>query len=247
LKTLLIDIETFPLSAFAWGTRKVYIANNQVITPPGVLSFAAEWYEKPHDRVFYSLWADGQRGMAEAAWDLMHEADAVITYNGDRFDLPWFNTLWIESGVAADRGFPAEPATIDLYKTVRSKLRLHSNKLEHVTKWLGVKQKIQTGGFDLWTGCMNADPRAQAKMERYNRNDVTIMRKVYEALRPLMRTHPNTNVIDGTEDRCPACKSARRKKDGTRPTLTRRYQRYRCLDCKRTYSDSRPLNITSTR
>lgn len=247
MKTLLIDIETFPLKGYAWGTKDVYIANNQVISPPGVLSFAAEWYEKPYNQVFHSLWNDGTRGMADAVWDLMQEADAVITYNGDRFDLPWLNTLWIESGVSKDRGFPTEPATIDLYKTVRSRLRLHSNKLEHVTAWLGVKSKIQTGGFDLWVGCMNGDENAQKRMERYNRNDVAIMRKVYEGLRPLMRSHPNSNVIDGTEDRCPVCKSARRAKDGTRPTLTRRYQRYRCLNCKRLYSDSKPLDITSTR
>lgn len=247
MKTLLIDLETFPLSAFAWDTRKVYIANNQIISNPGVLSFAAEWYEKPYDKVFYSLWSDGKQAMAEAAWDLMQEADAVITFNGDRFDMQWLNTLWMETNLHKTRGLPTEPASIDLYKTVRSKLRLHSNKLENVTKWLGVKQKMQTGGFELWVGCMNGDPRAQAKMERYNRNDVTIMRKVYEALRPLMRSHPNLNVIHGTEDLCPACGSARRTKDGTRPTLTRRYQRYRCTDCKRLYSDSRPLAITGTR
>jgi RNase_H superfamily len=247
MKTLLIDIETFPLSGYAWGLWDQNIGLNQIITPPGVLSFAAEWYEKPYDRVFYSRWGDGTKAMAEAAWDLMNEADAVITYNGDRFDIKWFNTLWMESKVSDERGFPPPPASIDLFKVVKSKLYLPSNKLEYVTKWMGIASKIQTGGFELWKGCMSGDEKSWAKMERYNRNDVTIMRKVYEGLRPLMTQHPNVNVINQTEDLCPACTSPRRTKEGTRPTLTRRYQRYRCTDCKRLYSDSKPLNITSTR
>jgi len=247
MKTLLIDIETFPLSGYAWGTRDVYISLNQVITPPGVLSFAAEWYENPHNKVFYSLWKDGKEDMAKAAWDLIQEADAVITYNGDRFDLQWFNTLWMETGLDKERGFPTTPASIDLYKTVRSKLRLFSNKLEHVTNWLGIKSKIQTGGFELWLGCMSGDEKSHRKMERYNRNDVTIMRGVYERLRPLMTAHPNLNVINGTDDLCPVCGSSNRTLAGTRPTLTRRYQRYRCTDCNRHYSDNRPLDTTGTR
>lgn len=247
MRTLLIDIETKPLSGYAFGLWDQNIGINQIITTPGVISFAAEWYERPYDKVFYSVHEHGLEAMALAAWKLLDEADAIITYNGNRFDIPWLNTLFIEAGVAKTDGFPTPYASIDLLQTVKRKLRLPSNKLEYVTKWLGIKTKIQTGGFELWSKCMAGDPAAWRKMEAYNRNDVTIMRGVYEAVLPLMTAHPNLNVIEGTEDLCPRCQSPKRIKAGTRPTLTRRYQRYKCSACHTYYSDNKPLDTTGTR
>jgi len=76
--------------------------------------------------------------MIQAAHDLLSEADAVIHYNGNSFDMPWLHTEFLLAGMP-----PPEPyKNIDLLLAVRKRFRFVSNKLDYVTQAVGLEGKV---------------------------------------------------------------------------------------------------------
>ena len=226
MKTLLIDIETRPNLAWVWGMYQQNVSPGQLERPKEILCFAAEWLEEPYKPVFLADWNVGRQGMALGVRALLDEADAVITYNGDKFDLPHLRSLMLIEGLTP----PSEYRSIDLYKTMKQ-FELPFRKLGYVTELLGLESKTETGGFQLWKDVMAGDPEALQTMEAYNRNDTTIMRELYYRLLPWIKNHPNRQLIDGG-DGCPRCAaSGSLEKRGFRVTQVGKYQRYRCTRC----------------
>ena len=67
-------------------------------------------------------------------------------------------------------------------------------------------------------------------IEKYNKQDVILLEKVYERLLPwLGRNHPNRNLYNSTG--CPTCGSAKLQKRGFSYTTTGTFQRYQCTHC----------------
>ena len=224
MKTLLIDIETAPNLAWVWGMYNQNVSPSQLEKPKDILCFATEWLDEPYEPLFFAEWTVGRAGMALSIRKLLDEADAVITYNGDKFDIPHLKSLMLTSGLQP----PSPFKSIDLYKTMKQ-FELPFRKLGYVTELLGLDTKTQTGGFGLWTGVLSGDPEARAMMEAYNRNDVTIMRDLYYRLQPWIKGHPNRNLYGG--DGCPKCGSGNLHKRGTRTTNLGLYQRFQCQAC----------------
>lgn len=229
MKKLIIDIETSPITAYVWGLFKQNIAINQIIDTSSVLCFAAKWvgedevifrssYEHLHEKVIFD------------AWKLLSEADAVIHYNGNKFDLPVLNREFIQLGLE-----PPDPyESIDLYQTVKKQMRLASNKLDHVLQELEIGSKVQHYGFQLWVDCMEGDPEAWELMKQYNVGDVEPLEQLYQRLLPWIKNHPNAALYStDVEERpvCPVCGSHNIKKNGVQPLKTMTYQRYKCNDC----------------
>ena len=229
MKTLLLDIETQPNLAWVWGMYKQHVNPAQLEKPKEILCFATEWLEAPYKPTFLAEWTVGRQGMAIGARALLDEADAVITYNGDRFDLPHLKALMLTEGLTP----PSPYRSIDLYKTMKQ-FELPFRKLGYVTELLGLSTKSETGGFQLWKDVMAGDLEAQRRMQGYNENDVTIMRDLYYRLLPWIKSPPNRLLYDDDEDiaRCarPACRGKLEKR-GTRATGVGLYQRYRCTEC----------------
>ena len=67
-------------------------------------------------------------------------------------------------------------------------------------------------------------------MEEYNKNDVTLLEKVYWKLLPWIKGHPNHGLYDGSAV-CPHCASTSLVKRGYYYTSTVKYQRVKCSDC----------------
>jgi hypothetical protein len=77
---------------------------------------------------------------------------------------------------------------------------------------------------------MNKDPDAWKVMEKYNKQDVILLEKVYERLLPwLGRNHPNRNLYNSTG--CPTCGNAKLQKRGFSYTTTGTFQRFQCTHC----------------
>lgn len=224
MKTLLLDIETAPNLGWVWGAYQQNLSPSTLEKPKEVICFAAEWLDEPYEPQFFADWTVGKAGMALSIRHLLHEADAVITYNGDRFDLPHLKSLMLTANLQP----PSPFKSIDLYKTMKQ-FELPFRKLGYVTELLGLETKTETGGFDLWRRVIGGDPEACATMEAYNRNDVSIMRELYYRLQPWIKGHPNRNLYGGLG--CVFCGSNNLQKRGTRPSGLGIYQRYWCKDC----------------
>jgi len=228
-KILVIDIETAPAVAYVWRLFDENISLEQLISPGRTICAAFKWYGEA-GITFYSEWGDGPSAMFTGLRDAINEADAVVTFNGDRFDLPKLTGEFVQWGLE-----PAAPVTsIDLYKVVK-KLGLQSNKLAFVGPYLKVGDKLKHEGFELWSKVLDGDAAAQEKMQRYNKQDVALTARVYKALRPYMTTHPHISV-DGE---CPNCGSDSVQNRGFRYTRTTKTQRIQCTDCGAWSSGSR--------
>lgn len=216
-KILLLDIETTPSLAYVWGLFRENIPLARLIESGRVLCWSAKWLGDRHIYFGREL---------EEIHALLEEADVVVHYNGRRFDIPTLNRAFVKEGLSP----PSSYQQVDLLSTVRSQFRFVSNKLDHVVQELGLGKKQETS-FSDWIGCMEGDEKAWRKMERYNKNDVRILERLYKKLLPWIPNHPNVNLIEGKGDGCPKCGSKKLHKRGFHIAATRRYQRYQCQKC----------------
>lgn len=225
-KILVIDIETAPSLAYAWSLFKENIPLPRLLERGRVICFAAKWVGGK--RVyFYSEDKDGHDGMVAAAHDMFSDADAIVTYNGKKFDVPHLNAEFVSYGLGPARPFKH----IDLYQTVRTNFRFPSNKLDYVAGELGLGHKAETGGFELWQQCMDGNKAAWRKMREYNVHDVELTEALYEVLLPWIKGHPNLAVWTGNEWACPTCGSCDLRKDGWAAAQVITYAQYQCEGC----------------
>lgn len=224
---LLLDIETAPAVAYVWSLFDQGIPLDRLIQPSRTLCWAAKWHDRP-EIYFDAEWNHQHPApMLEGIHKLMSYADAIVTYNGDKFDLPKLMGGFVEHGGLKP---PAPAASIDLYKTVKN-LGWTSSKLSHVAPLLGIGQKVKHEGFGLWSKVMAGDKAAQKRMERYNKNDVRLLGRLYNVLRPFVKTHPYLGQYGSGEMECPRCGSYKMQARGWRRTRLFRIQRVQCQSC----------------
>ena len=97
MKKLIIDIETAPNKVYAWGLFNQNIALSQIEEPGYTLCWAAKWYGK--SKIYFnSIHQSSQEEMLKEIHDLLSEADAVIHYNGTKFDIPVLNGEFAQQG-----------------------------------------------------------------------------------------------------------------------------------------------------
>ena len=222
-KTLVIDIETRPTTAYVWDLWDVNISLDQIVDPGGVLCFGAKWL---HDKktIFFSDWQHGHTRMVKEAHKLLSEAEAVITYNGDKFDLPKLKGEFLIANLS-----PPPPLTsIDVIKSIR-KLGLLSNKLGFVGPFISAGEKVKHEGFSLWKNVIDGNKTAQKKMQTYCLQDVLLLESVYNKLLPYIHNHPR--LIDSSAEACGACGKHRLQRRGVRRTKAFTIQRMQCQAC----------------
>lgn len=237
-KILTLDIETAPNLAYVWKFWNVpHIGLNQVKEVGHVLCFAAKWLDEDQT-LFWSEFGHGPEVMVRAAHELLSEADAVITYNGDSFDLKILNWEFLQR----ELGPPAPYVSVDLLKAMRKNFRAHSNKLDHVVQELEIGAKVKHAGFELWLGCLRGDPESWRTMETYNREDVNLTEQLALRVKPWLVNWPNPALFGDEQEApamsCPGCGGQDLKREGFRYTRQGRYQRYSC-PCGRWSTDGR--------
>ena len=221
-KILVLDIETRPAKAYVWRAFKENIGTDQIIDGGGVICVGAKWLGDRHCELF-SDWEHGHYTMLSEIHKMMSEAEAIVTYNGDRFDIPHL------LGEFVLHGFPPPPpvASIDVVKQIK-KFRFFVNRLAYIGPLLRVGEKVKHEGFELWSKVMDGDPAAQKKMGVYCIQDVRLLEKLYLKVRPFMQNHPFLGEGSGV---CPNCGSSHVQHRGWRRTRCFRIQRIQCQDC----------------
>ena len=223
-KILVVDIETAPGIAYVWQLWDVNVGLEQLIDPGRVICAAWQWYGTRNVE-FGAEWSD--KDTTKWLKDLhaaMSEADAVVTFNGNKFDLPKLNGEFIRIGL----GRPAPAPSIDLRVTTK-KLGYISGKLAFLGPYLKIGAKVKHEGFELWSKVLAGDESARKRMETYNRQDTRLTSALYTKILPYITNHPYLRDVKATE--CPACGSKHTQHRGTRRTKAFIIDRIHCQDC----------------
>lgn len=227
MKALLLDIETAPNTVYVWRLFDERVPVDNLISPGYTLCWSAKWLGK-REVMFDSIHRSKPDAMIRRIHALLDEADAVIHYNGSRFDIPVLQQEILQLGLTP----PSPVKQIDLLDTARKQFRFPSNKLDYVSQALGLGKKVSHKGMELWRGCMAGDAASWRVMERYNRQDVKLLEPLYHKLKPWIKGHPNAALfLDSKRPVCPTCGSHNLQARGIAKTTTLVYHRFQCKEC----------------
>lgn len=221
-KVLLFDIETTPNVSYTWGVYEQDVI--QVREPWRILCVAYKWL---HEDKIHFLSTKGQKddkSLCKKLYDILSCADVIVAHNGDAFDIKKSCARFLVHGLPALKHL----SSIDTKKEAKRRFNFCSNKLNDLGELLGLGKKEKHTGFDLWLGCMSNDADSWSLMERYNKQDVRLLEKVYLKLRPWIRSHP---LMRDDRDGCPKCGSDRVQSRGTRRNAASISRQMWCRDC----------------
>lgn len=237
-KVLVFDIETSPVLARVWGLWQQNVGLNMIKEDWFVLSYAAKWlgvdgviYEDLRGRIDDTVKGYRDAELLSGIWNLLNEADIVITQNGKKFDVKKLNARFVINGFQP----PSVFKHIDTLQIAKRIFGFTSNKLEYMTDKLCVNfKKLKHGefpGFDLWKECLADNIKAWEEMEKYNKHDVLSLEELYNKLSAWDDRHPNFNLYTEAEGRVCRCGSDEFTRNGYAYTQVSKFQKYRCIKC----------------
>lgn len=254
-KILFMDIEATGLVAnfghmlccgFAWGDEKGLVGKPfiySIETHPGRSVVPSEKLiqgvvkalgSKTPDEAARKIRALAIKGQADdsvlvnAVADVIEKADIVVTYYGQRYDIPFIATRLLK---ASSRVLSlADASHIDLWRTARYKLKLNSNRLASLIDFFELNNKKTPVAGPQWVAAGAGDRKALQYVIDHCIPDVLSLAEAYYKLRPLIAKHPRMNSNDGLS--CPNCGSTAMKRNGYYVTMAKiRKQKYMCTNC----------------
>lgn len=256
-KVLIIDLETQRAIVETFSIWRPFIGIDRIIHPTRLLSYAAKWRGED-EVIFNAAWTDPWKNKAAdkaytnfigELYQLLSDADYVVTWNGDRFDVQWIESECGRLGF----GRPAPYKSIDLIKINKKWFRggQMSMKLDWSSRqWLG-DSKVKHGGTDLWHDIRYGTPEerdaAQSLMEEYNIHDTVLTEQLLELYLPWTSINLALFEADDGVAKCSKCASTNLVKQGTRPTLAGRFQQFKCKDCSGWSQSKRAISTTELR
>lgn len=236
MKILLLDIETAPNLAYVWGLWDQNIAINQIAANGYVLCWAAKWLGEK-EVFFDSIYKSSHKKMLRGIWALLDKTDVVVHYNGKKFDIPTLQKEFLQHDMLP----PSPYKHVDLLQVSKEAFRFPSNKLDYVSATLGIGEKIRHEGHELWVKCMAKERAAWETMERYNKQDVLLLEKLYEKFRPWIKKHPVHGAFDEAEV-CTNCGGHNIQRRGYAVTVAMKYPRFQCNDCGTWFRSNKSAN-----
>lgn len=234
-KRLFFDIETSFNTVWSWRTGQQYINADQVIDERAIICISWKWADDP---IVHSLTWDRNQSDKEMLKSFileLNKADEVIAHNGDKFDIRWLRTRCLKNGIQM---FP-KYQSLDTLKLVRSSFNFNSNTLNYIAKYLGLGEKLETGGINLWKEIIfNNNQESLDKMVEYCNQDVILLEKVYNHLKNYLPHKTHNGVLNNKEKfSCPECSSYNQRCNKIYSTAqgTKKYH-LRCNDCGRSHT-----------
>jgi DNA polymerase elongation subunit (family B) len=204
-KRLFFDIETSPNLVFSWNVGyDVRIDYDNIIQERAIICICYKF--EGNDKVYHLTWNKGDdKKMLQKFAEIINTADEVIGHNSDRFDIKWVRTRCIYHGISMTHDIKS----IDTLKAARGKFKFNSNKLDYIGKYLGLGEKMETGGFSLWKDIvLKNSKKALNKMVDYCKQDVLLLEKIFQKINPYIPPKTNAAVMfDRDAVTCPECLS----------------------------------------
>lgn len=232
VRILTIDVER---QRGEWKVRRwdpyppKFLHVDTLVSRPYIMCFAAKWHTSDEVIFHDERGRDGRQRMVKAMWELVNEADVLVTYNGDKADIPWMKEEFKYAGLPK----PMPAKSIDLYKQLKGEFALPYRSLRYAAREFGSIPKLETDGLDLWERCEQGDPEAWALMQSYNETDVRTTEDLWFDFLPWLNgsTHLGVLIGDG-EMRCPNCGStSMTSQPKPARAYVREYQAFRCDEC----------------
>jgi len=227
-KVLFFDIETSHDLVASFGLYPEAIPHQNVIVPWQLISIAWKW---EGESTVHSMHAKkgNDKKLAKRFYNELIKADYVVGHNSDKFDVKRFNTRLILNNL------PPLPkiASIDTLKLARKNFAFTSNRLGYlVSKLDGTQEKGKPESGDWITfliGSPNKSKAAAKRIEKYNRQDIVVLEKIYNRLKPVIDKKLITSEI--TDTTCGSCGSESLIKHGILRLKTKSMQRLHCTKC----------------
>jgi DNA polymerase elongation subunit (family B) len=238
-KIVVFDLETLPNLRQAlkvWPQLSNFPGLTLRATVSSIICFGYKQYTVDKKAKCVSAWdfpnweidVNDDSEVCKIAYEVLNDADAVVTHNGKRFD--WRH---LQTRLKANK-LPLLPKIphIDTKEIAKRHLYSFSNRLDYLGDWVVGERKLDHDGWELWEKVWERDPKALATMTKYCKQDVDLDEKLFVELKPFIGNLPNYNLFQNEVDLvCPSCGSSRLLSNGYRHTKTKSYKRLQCKDC----------------
>lgn len=177
-------------------------------------------------------------------WYFLDNADVVVAQNGKAFDIKKINGYFLKY----DLPLPSPYKVYDTLSVAKKMFNISFKSLKFLAKYLGVTQKLDNSGAELWMDCSTgySDEALQTMLE-YNIGDIITLREVYLKMIKYGNDNVNMALYEAcTEASCPTCGSTDVKPlNKTTNTQKRVYEVYRCGHCSSLMRDNIAVNETN--
>lgn len=230
---LLYDIETAPSLVYTWTQWDA----NVIATKEDwyMLCFAYKWSgQKKTDFVAVTHAPKYKSGDTNDQWvahrlsSLFDRADVTVAHNGDNFDRKKANARFLYHDIDP----PSPYRTVDTLKETRKHFKHYSNALNELGRFHQVGSKTPHTGVKLWLDCMDGDPAAWKTMEKYNRQDVTLLEDVFELIKPWIDPIGLNHNFWSEQPVCRKCGGSDLMRRGFHRTRVSEFQTWQCKTCK---------------
>lgn len=178
--------------------------------------------------------------LLRAAYPYLCAADLLVAHYGDRFDRKFFESRLLKARLAP------LPITrqVDTCLIARARLKLSSNRLANLAKFLGVKTpKMDKGNGwpDWWMDAMAGHKPSIRSMAKYCAQDVQCLDECLDVMRPIIPSKYMVNATIGLDR--PGCKSCGGlvTYKGTYFSEKKAYRRYQCRECGKWGRDDKAM------
>lgn len=230
---LVLDIETSPILAYVWTLRDPIITPSQIKKDWTILCWSAKWYGSHKLPSYYESRTGSDREILKPLWELLNEADIVVTQNGKHFDSKKINARFMAHGMKPPKPYKHH----DTYLIAKHAAGFTSNRLEYLTDKLCKKYKKTShgkfSGNSLWIECLKGNPAAWRELKIYNINDVLATEELYTEIRP-WAPESAAKVYDVTDAslECGTCGYEGQMRIGKpRKAKSYWYEQYSCPSC----------------
>jgi DNA polymerase elongation subunit (family B) len=198
---LYVDIEVSKSLYFNYGNRvpSGWMNIDDLYREKYIICWAASYVGSK------TVWSDCVTGDEARGWtdarilprlrELMDSADIIAGHNVDAFDIKHINAQLLLNNLEPVTG----KKTLDTLKIARSKFKFESNKLDYISRKLGLRPKDNITNDDWLEIVKTGSEKTLAKVLKYNKGDVTSGKGVLQRLMKYSgkRTDYGAQSLDG--------------------------------------------------
>lgn len=231
-RILLLDIETSLMKFYGFSPKTEYIPHEMMIADWSVLCWGAKWLFEPEimGQVVTpkESIAREDKSILGEMWNLINQADIVVTQNGIQFDLKKLSSRFLLNGYPP----PSKYMNVDTLKVSREVFGWSYNRLDALGQKFGIGKKTDMEIED-WIQCSVGSQEHLTKMFDYCKRDVApLLEDVYLYMLPWIPNHPNLGIyVDHDEDVCRNCESKDLEWGEKYPTPQGMWKGWRCRSC----------------